>query len=122
LGLFLDKVIDYPTFFKTWVKLYQTNTTMADLEDEKVYEVPAFLGMQDKTTEFVRSESDMKKTFNTRFDMIGALKKSEGYSQQGSDLTSTSSTSTSSSTTTTSTSTSTSSSTTTTSTSSSTTA
>lgn len=96
---------------------------MSDLVEEEIFEVPAFSGMQEKTTEFIREKEDIAYAQNTRYDVIGGLKKSEGYAQQGSDLTSTSSTSTSSSTTTTSTSTSssTSSSTTTTSTSSSTT-
>lgn len=85
---------------------------MPELEEEQTFEVPEFSGgMQEKTTEFLQKDNELDYAQNTRYDTIGGLKKSEGYSQQGSDLTSTSSTSTSTSTTTTSTSTSTSSST-----------
>lgn len=83
---------------------------MADLEGERKIDVDdaGSRGMQEKTTEFLRRQNEVKKAYNTRFDTIGAVKKSPGYEHLGSDLTSTSSTSTSTSTTTTSTSSSTS--------------
>lgn len=74
-------------------------------------------GIQVKTTEFLQQDNELDAAENARYDTIGGIKPSEGYTQLGEDLTSTTSTSTSSSTTTTSTSTSSSTSTTSTSTS-----
>jgi len=61
-------------------------------------------GPQQKTTEFLQKNNELNDAQNVRFDKIGGLQPSVGYTQQGDDLTSTTSTSTSSSTTTTSTS------------------
>jgi hypothetical protein len=80
-----------------------------DVSKEQVKDVEDLSGgMQEKSTEELRKDNELTYAYNTRYDTIGGLKKSLGYTQQGSDLTSTTSTSTSSSTTTTSTSTSTS--------------
>lgn len=82
---------------------------MPELEEENVYEVSDLSGgMQEKTTEFLQKDNEIDYAQNTRYDEIGGLKKSEGYTQQDEDLSSTTTTSTSTSTTTTSTSTSTS--------------
>jgi hypothetical protein len=80
---------------------------MADYEREQFVEIPALRSMQDKSTEFIKRDGELNYAQNTRYDVIGAVRKSGGYEQIGNDLTSTSSTSTSTSTTTTSTSTST---------------
>lgn len=61
-------------------------------------------GVQQKTTEFIQKSNELNDGQNIRYDKIGGIKPSQGYTQQGSALTSTTSTSTSSSTTTTSTS------------------
>ena len=68
-------------------------------------------GIQEKTTEFLQRDNELDEANNTRYQTLGGISKSEGYTQIGSDLTSTTSTSTSTSTTTTSTSSSTSTST-----------
>lgn len=65
-------------------------------------------GIQQKTTEFLQQDNQLQDAQNARYDTIGGVKPAEGYTQSGSDLTSTTSTSSSTSTTTTSTSTSTS--------------
>lgn len=85
---------------------------MPDIEQEEYIEITDLSGgVQDKTTEYLQKQNELDRAINSRYDTIGGVKKSEGYTQQGAILTTTSSTSTSSSTTTTSTSTSTSSST-----------
>ena len=72
-------------------------------------------GIQRKTSRFQQQENEVNNAENITFDEIGGFGPRSGYSQEGSDLTSTTSTSTSTSTsTTTSTSSSTSTSTTTT--------
>lgn len=68
-------------------------------------------GPQQKTTEFIQKANELNDAQNVRYDKIGGIKPTEGYSQQGNALTSTTSTSSSTSTTSTSTSTSSSSST-----------
>ena len=68
-------------------------------------------GMQVATTEFQKKGNELGYAENSDFGEVGGVSKALGYTQSGSDLTSTTSTSTSTSTTTTSTSTSTSSST-----------
>lgn len=82
---------------------------MGDQEGEQFVELNDLSGgPQQKSTEFLQKNNELDDAQNSRYDIIGGIKKSEGYTQQGDDLTSTTSTSTSSSTTTTSTSTSTS--------------
>ena len=68
-------------------------------------------GIQRKTSRFQQRENEVNFAQNVTFDEIGGFGKKTGYSQEGSDLTSTTSTSTSTSTTSTSTSSSTSTST-----------
>ena len=70
-------------------------------------------GVQRKTSRFLAKETEVDNAENVTFDEIGGFGKKLGYTQSGSDLTSTTSTSTSTSTTSTSTSTSSSTSTTT---------
>lgn len=65
-------------------------------------------GPQQKTTEFLQQNNQLNDAQNVRYSTIGGIQPAEGYTQIGSDLTSTTSTSSSTSTTTTSTSTSTS--------------
>ena len=79
-------------------------------EDEQIKEQADFSGgIQQKTTEFLAQDSDLDDAQNARYGKsIGGVAPSEGYTQTGSDLTSSTTTSTSTSTTTTSTSTSTS--------------
>ena len=78
-----------------------------DQEGEKAIEITDMSGgIQEKTTEFLQKPNELNEAQNARYDTIGAIKPSEGYSQISSDLTSTTSTSTSSSTTVTTTSTS----------------
>lgn len=81
---------------------------------EELFTVDEFGGVQRKTNRFLMQKKDLWDAQNVSSDEIGSAKKKQGYTQRGSDLTSTSSTSTSTSTTTTSTSTSSSTSTTTT--------
>lgn len=89
-----------------------------DRDDELIKERDDFSGgIQQKTTEFLQNDNELNDARNVRYDTIGGVKPAEGYTQTGSDLTSTTSTSSSTSTTTTSTSTSTSTTTTSTSTS-----
>lgn len=73
---------------------------------EQKDEIGGFRGVQRKTNRFQALPGDLWTTTNVRTDEIGSLNKALGYTQRGSDLTSTSSTSTSTSTTTTSTTTS----------------
>lgn len=82
---------------------------MAELEEDK-FEIADMGsgGVQIKTTRFFKRDNEVNKAENTSFDEIGGFGKKQGYSQQGTDLTSTTSTSSSTSTTTTSTSSSTS--------------
>lgn len=61
-------------------------------------------GIQRKTTRFLQKDNEVNTAENISFDEIGGFGKKLGYSQEGSDLTSTTSTSTSTSTTSTSTS------------------
>lgn len=68
-------------------------------------------GVQRKSSRFLQKENEVNVAENITFDLVGAASKRTGYSQIGSDLTSTTSTSTSTSTTSTSTSSSTSTST-----------
>lgn len=68
-------------------------------------------GIQRKTTRFQQQDNELNDAQNASFEEIGGIGKKLGYTQQGSDLTSTTTTSTSTSTTTTSTSSSTSTST-----------
>ncbi len=85
-------------------------------EKTKIYPVNNFSGIQASTNRFLSKDSDLVTAQNVSYTTkVGAIGKKPGYSQSGSDLTSTTSTSTSTSTTTsTSSSTSTSTSTTTT--------
>lgn len=79
---------------------------------ERVFERSDFSGgPQQASTQFLKKPNEIDYAENTDFGTVGGVKKSLGYVQRGSNLTSTTTTSTSSSTTTTSTSTSTSSST-----------
>ncbi len=80
-------------------------------QNEVKSEYQEFSGVQIKTSRFLQKDSEVNKAENVSFDEPGGVGKKQGYSQEGSDLTSTTSTSTSSSTTTTSTSSSTSTST-----------
>lgn len=81
-------------------------------ENELKDEVADFSdGVQRQTSRFLRKSSQVLAAENADFSQIGGFGKKEGYTQEGSDITSTTTTSTSSSTTTTSTSSSTSSST-----------
>lgn len=83
-----------------------------DREGEESKEIADMSGgVQNKTTEFLQQDNELDTAENARYDTIGGVKPSEGYTQTGSDLTSTTSTSTSTTSTTTSTSSSTSSST-----------
>lgn len=84
---------------------------MAEQEDQKKDIEDVSGGVQIKSTRFLQKENEVNAAENISFDEIGGFGKKLGYSQEGSDLTSTTSTSTSTSTTTTSTSSSTSSST-----------
>ena len=86
---------------------------MADTEETlKIFTVDDFSrGIQRKTSRFQQRDNEVNQAENITFDEIGGFGKRTGYSQQGSDLTSSTTTSTSTSTTSTSTSTSTSSST-----------
>ena len=84
-----------------------------DRQDEQLTSIQDLSGgMQEKTTEFLQRDNELSAANNSRYQTLGGVSKSEGYTQIGADLTSTTSTSTSSSTTTTSTSSSTSTSTT----------
>jgi hypothetical protein len=84
---------------------------MAD-ENQKIHTVADFSGaVQTTTSRFLRKDNELEGALNARFKNVGGVGIREGYSQTGSDLTSTTTTSTSTSTTTTTTSTSTSSST-----------
>ncbi len=84
-----------------------THQTSLDQQGEQPTELSDLSGgIQEKTTEFLRKPNELDEAQNSRYDTIGGVKASSGYSEVGSDLTSTTSTSTSSSTTTTSTSTS----------------
>lgn len=79
-----------------------------DIAQEQAIDINDFSsGVQDKTTSFLRKPGELERSTNVRFDTVGGIKPSFGYSEQTGGLTSTSSTSTSSSTTTTSTSSST---------------
>ena len=81
-------------------------------EKTKIYPVTDFSkGIQRKTSRFQQADNEVNNAENITFDEIGGFGPKTGYSQEGSDLTSTTSTSSSTSTTTTSTSTSSSSST-----------
>ena len=76
---------------------------------EKAYPIEDLSGgMQTTSTPFQRKENELGYAQNADFGEVGGVGKAPGYSQEGSDLTSTTSTSTSTSTTTTSTSSSTS--------------
>jgi hypothetical protein len=78
---------------------------MEDREKEQFVDIADLSGgVQSKTTEFLQKQNEQEDAQNTRYDSVGGIKRSLGYEQIGSDLTSTTSTSTSSSTTTTSTS------------------
>lgn len=61
-------------------------------------------GAQKATTRFLKKDNELDAAENADFTTIGGLGKKLGYTQEGSDLTSTTSTSTSTSTTSTSTS------------------
>lgn len=75
--------------------------------DEQVFEIPDLSGgMQVASTEFLSKGNELDLAQNTDFGEIGGVGKALGYTQNGSNLTSTTSTSTSTSTTSTSTSTS----------------
>ncbi len=81
-------------------------------ENTKVLEIDNFSKLvQRKTSRFQQGTDEVNVAENVTSDPIGGFGKKLGYTQQGSDLTSTTTTSTSTSTTTTSTSTSTTSST-----------
>jgi len=85
-----------------------------ETENEETKELADFSGgVQNKTTEFLQQDNELDTAENARYDTIGGVKPSEGYTQTGGDLTSSSSTSTSTTSTSTSTSTSSSTSTTT---------
>ena len=86
---------------------------MADTEETlKIFDVSDFSrGIQRKTSRFQQKDNEVNLAENITFDEIGGFGKRTGYSQQGSDLTSSTTTSTSTSTTSSSTSTSSSSST-----------
>jgi hypothetical protein len=75
---------------------------MADVgESTKLYVINNFAGIQRSTNRFLQKDSDLEVAENVSFSSkIGAIGKKSGYSQEGSDLTSTTSTSTSTSTTT----------------------
>lgn len=82
---------------------------MADRQNETFEDLVDFSGgIQEKSTEFLQRKNELDEAFNVRYDTVGGIKKAQGYTQIGSDLTSTTSTSTSTSTTSTSTSSSTS--------------
>ena len=75
--------------------------------NEKVFPIEDLSGgIQRQTSRFLQKDNEVDTAENVDFIRIGGVGKKLGYSQEGSDLTSTTSTSTSSSTTTTSTSTS----------------
>ncbi len=79
---------------------------------EKIQTLADFSGgVQTTTTRFLRKDNELSGALNARFKNVGGVGCREGYTQSGSDLTSTTTTSKSTSTTTTTTSTSTSSST-----------
>lgn len=86
---------------------------MADTEETlKIFIIDDFSrGIQRKTSRFQQKDNEVNLAENITFDEIGGFGKRTGYSQQGSDLTSSTTTSTSTSTTSSSTSTSSSSST-----------
>jgi len=86
---------------------------MAESIDSKDEIIDVSSGVQRKTSRFLSKETEVDNAENVTFDEIGGFGKKLGYSQEGSDVTSTTSTSTSTSTTSTSTSSSTSTSTTT---------
>jgi hypothetical protein len=81
---------------------------MADIQEStKVYIIDDLSrGVQRKSTRFQQAKNEVNTAENASFGNIGGFTKKLGYTQEGSDLTSTTTTSTSSSTTTTSTSTS----------------
>lgn len=81
--------------------------------DERTQSIDSFGPIQRKTNRFLSNNTDAWSASNVDYIEVGGIKKSLGYAQRGSDLTSTTSTSSSTSTTTTSTSTSSSTSTTT---------
>ncbi len=85
---------------------------MAEIEESKTEIIDLSGGVQRESSRFLQKDNEVNNAENIAFG-IGGFGKKLGYSQEGSDLTSTTSTSTSTSTTTTSTSTSSSTSTTT---------
>jgi hypothetical protein len=84
---------------------------MAEADEQKFDIEDLSGGIQRKTSRFLQRDNEVNAAENISFDEPGGFGKKLGYSQEGSDLTSTTSTSTSTSTTTTSTSSSTSTST-----------
>ena len=56
-----------------------------------------FLGVQARTSDFLRKDSELTKAFNVHFDRIGSVKKRLGYSRVGATVASGTTTSTSSS-------------------------
>ena len=79
---------------------------MSEANDQKFELTDLSGGVQRKSSRFLQRENEWNVAENASFDEVGGVGKKLGYSQEGTDLTSTTSTSTSSSTTTTSTSTS----------------
>lgn len=84
---------------------------MAEENEQKLDIEDLSGGVQRKTSRFLQQNNEVELAENASFDEPGGIGKKLGYSQEGSNLTSTTSTSTSTSTTTTSTSSSTSTST-----------
>jgi len=56
-----------------------------------------FLGLQSRTSNFIRKDTELKKAFNVHFERIGSVKKRLGYSRVGAVIVPGSTTSTSSS-------------------------
>jgi hypothetical protein len=76
---------------------------MADTQDttgEQSYNIEALVGMQVKTSRFMKKKEEVDLVQNGHYDELGSIGKKLGYVQRGSPLTSTTSTSSSSTTTT----------------------
>jgi hypothetical protein len=85
----------------------KNNNKVPDVSEKLLEKLDFSGGPQIASTQFLRKPNEIDYAENADFGNVGAIRKSLGYNQRDSNLTSTTSTSTSSSTTTTSTSTST---------------
>jgi hypothetical protein len=71
-----------------------------DTKNEKSYQIEALVGMQVKTSRFMKKREEVDLAQNAHYNELGSIGKKLGFAQRGDPLTSTTSTSSSSSTTT----------------------